>query len=398
MAVLEHGALRGEIAGVVKKSTQAPKSVQVEPVKVNLGWKSLLLLVLLLLPQVVFGARIKDIAAFDGVRENQLIGYGLVVGLNGSGDSDQTKFPVQSLVGALERMGITVNRNDITVKNIAAVMVTAQLPPFAKQGNRLDVLVSSLGDAKSLAGGTLMMAPLRGADSQVYAVAQGAVLTNSFSYGGQAASAMKNHPTAGTVPGGALIEREIPNVLANRSQLKLNLHQSDFTTASRVAAAINERFQGQVATLTDPGSVQIAVPSEYQSRVVEFVANLERLEVNPDVLARVVMNERTGTIVMGENVRISTVAVSHGNLTVVVKETPKVSQPRALAQGTTTVVPRTDLRVAEEKVNLSMVREGANLGEVVRALNTLGVTPRDLLGIMQAIKAAGALNAELSVM
>ncbi|BCG48899.1 Flagellar P-ring protein FlgI [Citrifermentans bremense] len=359
---------------------------------------TLLLLLLVLVPQFALGARIKDIAAFDGVRENQLIGYGLVVGLNGTGDSDQTKFPVQSLVGALERMGITINRNDITVKNIAAVMVTAQLPPFAKQGNRLDVLVSSLGDAKSLAGGTLMMAPLKGADSQVYAVAQGAVLTNSFSYGGQAASAMKNHPTAGTVPGGALIERELPNVLANRRELKLNLHQSDFTTASRVANAINERFQGQVATLTDPGSVQIAVPREYENRVVEFVANLERLEVNPDVLARVVMNERTGTIVMGENVRISTVAVSHGNLTVVVKETPKVSQPQPFAKGTTTVVPRTDIRVAEEKVNLSMVREGANLGEVVRALNTLGVTPRDLLGIMQAIKAAGALNAELSVM
>ena len=357
-----------------------------------------LLVLLLLVPQFAVGARIKDIAAFDGVRENQLVGYGIVVGLNGSGDSDQTKFPVQSLVGALDRMGVTVNRNDITVKNIAAVMVTAQLPPFAKQGNRLDVVVSSLGDAKSLAGGTLMMAPLKGADGQVYAVAQGAILTNSFSYGGQAAAAMKNHPTAGTLPGGALIEREIPNVLANKSELKLNLHQSDFTTASRVAAAINGRFNAQVATLSDPGSVHVALPDEYRGRVVEFVANLERLEVNPDVMARVVMNERTGTIVMGENVRISTVAVSHGNLTVVIKETPRVSQPRALAQGTTTVVPRTDLKIAEEKVNLSLLREGANLGEVVRGLNTLGVTPRDLLGIMQAIKAAGALNAELSVM
>jgi len=358
----------------------------------------LLLLLLVLAPQFALAARIKDIAAFDGVRENQLVGYGIVVGLNGTGDSDQTKFPVQSLVGALERMGVTIGRNDITVKNIAAVMVTAQLPPFAKQGNRLDVLVSSMGDAKSLAGGTLMMAPLKGADTQVYAVAQGAILTNSFSYGGQAASAMKNHPTAGTVPGGALIERELPNVLADKSDLKLNLHQSDFTTASRVAAAINGRFQATVATLSDPGSVKIAIPEQYRNRVVEFVADLERLEVNPDITARVVMNERTGTIVMGENVRISTVAVSHGNLTVVVKETPRVSQPRALSQGTTTVVPRTDLKVAEEKVNVSLLREGANLGEVVRGLNTLGVTPRDLLGIMQAIKAAGALNADLSVM
>ena len=362
------------------------------------GKTYLLALLLLTLPQLVQAARIKDIAAFDGVRENQLIGYGLVVGLNGSGDTDQTKFPVQSLVGALERMGVTIGRNEITVKNVAAVMVTAQLPPFSKQGNRLDVLVSSVGDSKSLAGGTLLMAPLKGADGQVYAVAQGAILTNSFSYGGQASSAMKNHPTAGTVPGGALIERELPNVLADRTALKLNLHQSDFTTAARVAVVINERFKGTVATLTDPGSVLIAIPEAYRGRTVEFVAELERLEVNPDVTARVVMNERTGTIVMGENVRISTVAVSHGNLTVVVKETPKVSQPKALASGTTTVVPRTDLKVVEDRVNLSLLREGANLSEVVRGLNTLGVTPRDLLGIMQAIKAAGALNADLSVM
>lgn len=354
---------------------------------------------LLLMPQLSFAARIKDIAAFDGVRDNQLIGYGLVVGLNGSGDSDQTKFPVQSLVGALERLGITVNRGDITVKNVAAVMVTAELPPFSKQGNHLDVLVSSVGDAKSLAGGTLLMAPMKGGDGQIYAVAQGAVLTNSFSYGGQAASAIKNHPTAGTVPGGALIEREIPNVLAGKSVLKLNLHQADFTTASRVAAAINERFKSEIATLTDPGSVNILVPDAYRGSMISFLAQLERLEVNPDVVARVVMNERTGTIVMGENVRISTVAVSHGNLTVVVKEAPLVSQPAPFSKtGTTTTVPRTELKVAEEKVNVSLLKEGANLGDVVRALNTLGVTPRDLLGIMQAIKAAGALNAELSVM
>jgi flagellar P-ring protein FlgI len=295
-------------------------------------------------------------------------------------------------------MGVTIGRNEITVKNVAAVMVTAQLPAFSKQGNRLDVLVSSVGDSKSLAGGTLLMAPMKGADGQVYAVAQGAILTNSFSYGGQASSAMKNHPTAGTVPGGALIERELPNVLADKTGLRLNLHQSDFTTASRVAVAINERFKGTVATLTDPGCVLVAIPEPYRGRTVEFVAELERLEVNPDVTARVVMNERTGTIVMGENVRISTVAVSHGNLTVVVKETPKVSQPKALSGGTTTVVPRTDLKVVEDRVNLSLLREGANLSEVVRGLNTLGVTPRDLLGIMQAIKAAGALNADLSVM
>ncbi|ACM18996.1 flagellar P-ring protein FlgI [Geotalea daltonii FRC-32] len=356
-----------------------------------------ILLLLLLLPQLALAVRIKDIAAFDGVRDNQLLGYGLVVGLNGSGDSDQTKFPVQSLVNTLERMGITINRADITVKNVAAVMVTASLPPFAKQGNTLDVLVSSVGDAKSLAGGTLLMTPLKGGDSQIYAVAQGAVLTNSFSYGGQAASVQKNHPTAGRVPAGALVERELPNVLAGRNVLRLNLHQPDFTTASRIAAAVNGKFKAQVASLTDPGSVQLAMPDGFIGRPVEFVAELERLEVTPDVMAKVVLNERTGTIVIGENVRISAVAVSHGNLTLYVKETPKVSQPAPLGTGETKVVPRTSVKVKEERGSLAIVPQGTNISDVVRALNALGVTPRDLIGIMQAIKAAGALNAELSV-
>ncbi|MBJ6724822.1 flagellar basal body P-ring protein FlgI [Geomesophilobacter sediminis] len=362
--------------------------------------KTLLAIVALLLalPLAAQAARIKDIASFDGVRDNQIIGYGLVVGLNGTGDSQQTFFPVQSLANALERMGVTINKGSITVKNVAAVMVTANLPPFAKQGNKLDVLVSSLGDATSLAGGTLLMAPLKGGDSQIYAVAQGAVLTNSFSYSGQAASAQKNHPTAGTIPGGGLVERELPNVLADKQNLRLNLHQADFTTAERIAQAVNTAFGAQTAALTDPGSVQLAVPAAYRGRVVQFVADLERLDVNPDVPARVVMNERTGTIVMGENVRISTVAVSHGNLTVVVKETPQVSQPGPLSSGTTTTVPRTSIKVKEDRVNLSLLREGANLGDVVRGLNLLGVTPRDLIGIMQAIKAAGALNAELTVL
>ncbi|WP_243370237.1 flagellar basal body P-ring protein FlgI [Geotalea sp. SG265] len=356
-----------------------------------------LVILLLLLPQLALAVRIKDIAAFDGVRENQLMGYGLVVGLNGSGDSDQTKFPVQSLVNTLERMGITINRADITVKNVAAVMVTATLPPFAKQGNTLDVLVSSVGDAKSLAGGTLLMTPLKGGDSQVYAVAQGAVLTNSFSYGGQAATVQKNHPTAGRVPAGALVERELPNVLAGRNVLRLNLHQPDFTTASRIAAAVNGKFKAQVASLSDPGSVQLALPDSFLGRPVEFVAELERLEVNPDVMAKVVLNERTGTIVIGENVRISSVAVSHGNLTLHVKETPMVSQPAPFGTGETKVVPRTAVKVKEDRGSLAVVPQGTNISDVVRALNALGVTPRDLIGIMQAIKAAGALNAELSV-
>ncbi len=331
-----------------------------------------ILMLLLLLPQLALAVRIKDIAAFDGVRDNQLLGYGLVVGLNGSGDSDQTKFPVQSLVNTLERMGITINRADITVKNVAAVMVTASLPPFAKQGNTLDVLVSSVGDAKSLAGGTLLLTPLKGGDSQIYAVAQGAVLTNSFSYGGQAASVQKNHPTAGRVPAGALVERELPNVLAGRNVLRLNLHQPDFTTASRIAAVVNGKFKAQVASLTDPGSVQLAMPDGFIGRPVEFVAELERLEVTPDVMAKVVLNERTGTIVIGENVRISAVAVSHGNLTLYVKETPKVSQPAPLGAGETKVVPRTSVKVKEERGSLAIVPQGTNISDVVRASMPLG--------------------------
>lgn len=353
---------------------------------------------LLLLTSSAHAIRIKDIASFEGVRENQLVGYGLVVGLNGSGDSDQTRFPIQSVVNMLERMGVTVNRADITVKNVAAVIVTATLPPFAKQGNRLDVTVSSLGDAKSIAGGTLVMTPLKGGDNQVYVVAQGSVLTNSFAFGGSAASAQKNHPTAGRVPNGGLVERELPNMLAGKTSLRLNLGQADFTTASRIASVINDKFKSPVAATTDPGTVVLQIPEGYANRTVEFVAAMETLEVKPDVSAKVVLNERTGTIVMGDNVRISTVAVSHGNLSLVIKETPQVSQPAPFSKtGETVVVPRTDMKVTEESRRLMVVPEGASIGDVIRALNLLGVTPRDLIGILQAIKAAGALQAELTI-
>jgi flagellar P-ring protein precursor FlgI len=341
--------------------------------------------------------RIKDIASFEGVRDNQLMGYGLVVGLNGTGDSDQTKIQTQSVVNMLERMGISTSVNDIKIKNVAAVMVTATLPPFAKQGNRLDVLVSSLGDAKSISGGTLLMAPLKGADNQVYAVAQGSILTNSFAFGGQGATAQKNHPTAGRVPNGALVERELPNTLSGKSVLNLNLNTADFTTASRVVAAINDKFKGPVAASSDPGSVTMTIPEAYANRAVEFVAALERLEVKPDVQAKVVLNERTGTIVMGETVRISTVAITHGSLSLVIKETPQVSQPAPLSTGETKVVPRTELKVEEENRRLLVLQEGASIGDVVRALNLLGVTPRDLISILQAVKAAGALQADLTI-
>jgi flagellar P-ring protein precursor FlgI len=347
-------------------------------------------------PALVHAARIKDIAAFDGVRDNQLVGYGLLVGLNGSGDSDQTKFPVQSLVSMLERMGVTVNRNDVKVKNVAAVLVTATLPPFAKQGTKLDVLVSSLGDAKTIAGGTLVMTPLKGADNQVYAVAQGSILTNSFAFAGQGASATKNHPTAGRIPAGALVERELPNVLAGKTSLRLNLAQPDFTTASRIVAAINKSFTGAAGS-SDGGAVMVQIPDEFASRPVDFIARLETLEVTQDQPARVVVNERTGTIVMGDKVKIASVAVSHGNLTLTVRETPTVSQPKPLSGGETKEAPRTELKVKEEQKRLSLLPEGNTIGDVVQGLNLLGVTPRDLISILQAIKAAGALQAELVI-
>ena len=342
--------------------------------------------------------RIKDLASFEGVRENQLVGYGLVVGLNGTGDSDQAKVQLQSIATMLERMGVSVSAAQMKVKNVAAVMITATLPPFAKQGNRIDVLVSSLGDAKSVAGGTLIMSPLKGADNQVYAVAQGSILTNSFAFGGQAASAQKNHPTAGTIPAGALVERELPNTLAGKNKLRLNLGRADFTTAARVAAAINDKFGTEVAATADPGSVAIAIPARYADRMIEFVSVIETLDVRPDNIARVIVNERTGTIVMGDQVRISTVAVSHGNLSLVIKETPQVSQPAPLSKGgETKVVPRTEMKVEEEARRLTVLPEGSTIGDVVRALNTLGVTPRDLIGILQAVKASGALQADLQI-
>lgn len=356
------------------------------------------ILLLLFMSTTAHAVRIKELAAFDGVRDNQLVGYGLVVGLNGSGDSDQARVQLQSIVTMLERMGVTVNVNLIKVKNVAAVMVTATLPPFAKQGNKLDVTVSSLGDAKSIAGGTLVMTPLKGGDNQVYAVAQGSVLTNSFAFAGQGASAQKNHPTAGRIPAAALVERELPNTLAGKTTLRLNLNQADFTTATRIATAINEKFNSKVATNSDPGSVLLQIPESYANRTIEFVAALETLEVKPDNQAKVILNERTGTIVMGENVRISTVAVSHGNLSLVIKETPQVSQPAPLSKtGETVVVPRTELKVKEDAPRLTVMPEGSSIGDVVRALNALGVTPRDLISILQAVKAAGALQAELTI-
>ncbi len=341
--------------------------------------------------------RLKDIAEINGVRKNQLVGYGLVVGLDGTGDGKKATFTLQSMASMLEKMGVTVDRQDIQIKNVAAVMVTATLPPFAKRGNRLDVLVSSIGDADNLQGGTLMLTPLKGLDGKIYAMAQGPVNTGGFSAGGQAATVTKNFPTVGRVLSGAIIEREVANDFKDRATLMFSLHNPDFTTAARVIDTINAQFPAPVARAMDPGTIEIRVPDRYLGKTVPLLASLSELEVTPDAKARVVINERTGTVVMGEQVRISTIAIAHGNLSIVVRENVNVSQPLPFSQGQTIESPNTTIDVQENADQLMVVPKGVNIGEVVNALNALGVTPRDLIAIFQAIKAAGALQADLEV-
>lgn len=344
-------------------------------------------------------ARIKDIADIQGVRSNQLVGYGLVVGLNGTGDDKKLLFTIRSVVNMLERMGVTVNPRDAEVENVAAVMVTAELPAFVKAGARIDALVSSIGDAESLQGGTLLLTPLLAPDGEVYAVAQGAVsLGGGVSAGGSAAKVQKNFPTVGRVVEGALIEKEIPMDLNTKRSIAVALHNPDFTTASRVAEAINGALSDQFATTPDAGTVEVAVPESYAGKVVSLITMLEGLDVIPDTESKVMINERTGTVVMGENVRISTVAVSHGSLTIEIKEAPHVSQPLPFSTGDTVVVPDTEITVQEQRSPIYLVEAGVSIGEVVRALNALGVTPRDLIAILQAIKSAGALQAKLEIM
>jgi flagellar P-ring protein FlgI len=355
------------------------------------------LVMLLMLAQPATAVRIKDIADIKGVRNNQLVGYGLVVGLDGTGDGKKSLFTIQSMVSMLEKMGITVQTKDIAVSNVAAVMVTAELPPFSRSGSRIDALVSSIGDAKSLQGGTLLLTPLKAPNGQVFAVGQGPVNTGGFSAGGAGGSVQKNFPTVGRVISGALVEREIELDFNQRSDLTLSLHRADFTTASRVSDAINSMFYGHIAAAPDSGTVKIKVPEAYTGNLVELVAMIENLEVKPDTMARIVINERTGTVVMGENVRLSTIAIAHGNLSIIIKESAAVSQPLPFSKGETVVAPETDISVKEGGNQLVIMPAGTSIGDVVRALNALGVSPRDLIAIFQAIKASGALQAELEV-
>lgn len=349
--------------------------------------------------QPVSAARLKDIADIEGVRANQLLGYGLVVGLNGTGDKTGTSFTSQSMSNMLERLGIRVDPKELKMANVASVIVTANLPPFARPGSRLDVSLSSIGDAKTLQGGSLVLTPLRGPDGKVYAVAQGAVSVGGFSVSeGGGDTAQKNHPTVGGIAGGALVERAIPFNLFSSGQVRVVLRDPDFQTATRVEEAINKALNKDVARAVDSASVVVPLDPNLSSSPVQLLARLEEVTVTPDIQARVVINERTGTIIMGENVRVSTVALAHGNLNISIRQEVQVSQPGALAGGDTAVVQNADVNVGEENAQLTVVGPTVSLKDVVNGLNRLGVTPRDLIAIFQALKKAGALQAELVVM
>jgi flagellar P-ring protein precursor FlgI len=371
----------------------------IESMKSTILKLALILAGLLFLVGPAQGVRIKDIADIKGVRQNQLVGYGLVVGLNGTGDSDNAIFTLQSMARMLEKMGVTVKPEDIQVDNVAAVMVTTDLPAFARTGSRIDVLVSSIGDADNLQGGNLLFTPLKAADGQVYAVAQGPVSTGGFVVGSASGTGVqKNFPTVGRVVNGALIEKEVSNNFNQKQLLTLTLHQPDFTTASRMAQAINIAFYEQIARTLDAGTIEVKVPEKYRGDTVPMVTMIERLGVTPDAVSRVVINERTGTVIMGENVRISTIAIAHGNLSIEIKENQQVSQPLPFSKtGRTVVTPESDVQVQEGNNPIFLVKSGVSIGEVVKALNALGVSPRDLIAIFQALKAAGALQAELEI-
>ncbi len=344
-------------------------------------------------------SRIKDLANIEGVRQNQLIGYGLVVGLQGTGDTiNNSPFTRQSLQAMLERLGVNIRGQTLRTGNVAAVMVTGNLPAFATQGTRLDVTVSALGDAKSLQGGTLLVTPLLGADGNVYAVAQGSLAIGGFQAEGEGAKITRGVPTVGRIANGAIIEREIDFALNRLTQVRLALRNPDFTTAKRIAAAINDFLGMPTAEPLDPATVQISVPKEYTRNVVGLLTEVEQLKIEPDQPARIIIDERSGIIVIGRDVRVSTVAVAQGNLTVTISEAPQVSQPAPFSDGETVVVPRSQVGVEEDGHKLAVVRQGVSLQELVDGLNALGIGPRDLIAILQAIKAAGAIQADLEVM
>ena len=365
------------------------------------GFAAVALTVLILSPAADAASRLKDIIEFEGVRENMLVGYGLVVGLNNTGDTlKDGHFTKQSLQSMLNRLGVKPTNDGLDSKNVAAVMVTAALPSFARQGSRIDVTVSALGDSKSLLGGTLLVTPLLGADGEVYAVAQGQLAVGGFTSEGDAESVTKGVPTSGRIANGAIVEREVVFHLGNMKDVKLTLRNPDFTTARRIAQAINAFLGTNAARPSDLTTVRLLVPDGYRENVVGLLTDIEQLRIEPDQLARVIIDEQSGVIVMGENVRISTVAIAQGSLTIRITEAQQVSQPGPFAEvGTTTTVDRTAVEVDEgEERRLTVLKPGVTLQEMVNGLNALGIGPRDMITILQAVKAAGALQAEIEVM
>ena len=346
--------------------------------------------------------RLKDIVSIEGVRENQLIGYGVVVGLNGTGDKRQTFFSAQTLTNILQRMGVVVNPTFILIRNTAAVMITATLPPFAQPGTKIDVSVAAVGDASNLQGGLLVLTPLRAANGQVYAVAQGSVITGGFVAGRGGNSQVLNHPTAGRVPSGAIVEQAPPSVEPDKG-VHLQLHNADFITAARIVAAINKTLAvgaPPIAEAKNSGLIDVRIPDAYRSRSVEFIAAIEGIQVDTDRSARIVVNEKTGTVVLGNDVHIAPVSILHGNLTVEVETSYSVSQPAPFSGpgAQTVVVPQVSVGVKEDKAQDVKLKEGASVDDLVRALVAIGSTPRDIIAILQNLKAAGALNADIDVL
>ena len=361
------------------------------------------LILFILLAETAQSARIKDLVNVRGVRDNQLIGFGLVIGLAGTGDSATNVFySIQTIVNMLSKMGITIPEGQVSrlkFKNVATVMVTASLPSFARQGDRIDALVSSLGNAKSLQGGTLLMAALKGPDGQTYAVAQGALSIGGFFVRGAAKNAQRNHQTVARIANGAFVEKELAHRFNMKEEIFLTMKKTDFTTASRISRAINDSMRDTIASLMDGRTIKVVVPPFYKENASEFITQIENLNVEPDMVAKVILDERTGTVVMGENVKISSVAVAHGSLFIQITEEASVSQPAPLSPGgSTVVVPRTRIKIKEGEDRLLVVPKSISLGEVVNGLNAIGVNPRDLIAILQAIKASGALHAELEIL
>jgi flagellar P-ring protein precursor FlgI len=382
-----------------KESTVGTLLASLVPMRVFL---SLLLICSLVVPAQAV-TRIKDISDFQGVRDNMLVGYGLVVGLNSTGDSlNKAVFTKESIVGMLERLGVNARQANLSTNNTAAVMVTATLPAFARQGSRIDINVSAIGDAKSLLGGTLIVTPLLGADGEVYAVAQGNIAVGGFSAGGAAANITKGVPTSGRIANGAIVEKELGFQLSSLDKVILNLRNADFTTARRMASAINQNLGSQVAQSLDPQTVEVLIPPVFVGDVAGLMTKIEQLPVQPDNSAKVVLDEQTGVVVIGQNVRVSTVAIAQGNLTIKITETPIASQPNGGflgdAAGETVVLNRTDIQVNEEGNKLGVLNEGVSLQDLVSGLNALGISPRDLISILQSIKASGALQADIEVM